>query len=1237
MSATNRAFLIDWLRGETIGPARGDLDNAMLARFNEEPDGLIFKDAPQAEGNARSGLLAWVPSTGLPRQEVLYFQRESPFRKYGAGRLHPMGIGVAGAERPAELAAEAGIVGAIDQHDDGTAADGDAPLFKDNGGIPRAAEEDSLDVAIAGADGRDRSTMGISFCVRLAGDASELRILFPREKKFKWQDANTDLKPFPVNGRYDRGTIVVPGDGQDQQPRRDTAWLRYPLGSPDAIVMTRADLDDAMSNGPLLRDIPLPSGTPGHMRLCFQAFVRARYGAAPGDGRFLVTLVLVNRSSPGDASAATLFQSYFEVAVQGGAFEPYPETQRKFSDLDDEEKSLALLYRDSPCWAIGHGCAGSWDTPLPNESPSQLAAEVLPAVETPSMTPDIHDAEGNPIALSMREMAEFQNVDTNPAYQALAQLLDKYQAWINQRALAVGELPQDYKPVAEQHLESCRDCLGRMRDGFELIATDESASIAFRLANRAMLLQQIATKQIRHRPLVANGRAHGHGGEHLCPKAIHAEGGELETIGRWRAFQIAFLLLSIRGLVDPGSGDRTMVDLIWFPTGGGKTEAYMGAMAFHLLYQRLVMVHDPPNAPGRDGTNILMRYTLRMLTTQQFQRAASLICALEAIRTEQELNDGNVIGGGRFSLGLWIGATSSPNDIANAKAQANQWRQHGFGGNPLVLTECPWCRSAIGRIKVGGRWRTPGLVANEGRMSCPNSQCRYGNTPAARIPIEVVDERIYNEPPAMVIATADKLAMVTYRPRGARLFGRRILANGEPQFEGDDKPAQEFQPPSLIVQDELHLISGPLGTLFGLYETLFEELCATGEGKPKIICSTATIRGVEDQVRALFDRHDVRLFPSPGLELGDSFFGRYARKADDSLDHGRLYLGFCPNDFGSFFTSEVRAFSSLLFAAQALSVQDENERDPWWTNLVFFNSLRELGGAKTLLDSDTRSRLKYLSNRENVPLGSRRRLRVAEELSSRKSQGELVELMDRLGTPYPPPDGGQWPVDVCLASSIIEVGVDIDRLSLMLVAGQPKTTAQYIQVTGRVGRRWWERPGLVVSMSNPAKSRDLSHFEHFTSYHLRMYERVEPTTATPFAPAALERAAGAVAATYARLHSHGAVDNPWAFQAALDEIKSKLIARCESVQGAGGPETTRSIAAIEKSIQRLADRWQRPPASWGDRPDGNASPLLAWPGKYYSPLDQRFTTPGPTSLRQVDATSVLAVTDLYAMDAAPPD
>ncbi|MBP7825484.1 MAG: hypothetical protein KA236_02900 [Verrucomicrobia bacterium] len=678
------------------------------------------------------------------------------------------------------------------------------------------------------------------------------------------------------------------------------------------------------------------------------------------------------------------------------------------------------------------------------------------------------------------------------------------------------------------------------------------------------------------------------------------------------------------------------MDLIWFPTGGGKTEAYLAVMAFYMFHERLLMEADS-KGPKRDGTNVLMRYTLRMLTTQQFQRAASLICAMEYLRRYPATTGVGDIPGRRFSLGLWIGADGAPNTCKDAQTELNRYRKGEITGNPLVLTECPWCRSQIGRydgsipqkVKQEQKQKQKPVVGIEGEgnegpmLHCPDVKCPYGNSPEHKnwLPVEVIDERLYRHPPSLVIATADKLAMIAYRPAAGVLFGRQFIAG---------KPHQESFPPGLIVQDELHLISGPLGTMYALYEGIFERLCSYQQQeqwiKPKLIASTATIRGAAEQVRSLYARTRTQLFPSPGLLMSDSFFGKNARDAGGKLQDGRLYLGVHANDYGSVLTTQVRAFSSALFRPFRF---DPARRDPWWTLLAFYNSIRELGGAKTLFDSDIRSRLKFMFNREGFDKNDRRTLRIVEELTSRLSQADIVAMMDRLSTTYSP-SGSPAAVDACLASNIIEVGVDIDRLSLMGVVGQPKTTATYIQVTGRVGRRWWERPGLILVIYNPSKSRDRSHFEQFHSYHRRLYERVEPTTATPFAIAALQRGLAGALLAWARQHSAARVHEWEAYQNSLEEGHQLLEDRCSSVQAS--EDRPRSLEELGRLFEDLERKWEQNPQEWEKYPpDVNGHYLMLWPGQFYSPLQKRRGVSVPSSMRQVDRSAELQITQGYAL------
>ena len=809
------------------------------------------------------------------------------------------------------------------------------------------------------------------------------------------------------------------------------------------------------------RDVTMPDGSPLSLRV--EVFPR-RWR----ENGWLLTVVLRNSTAPStsrEPRESVLYQTFFEVRIKDGHFEKYPESRRPFSQLDSEEQALALLYRESATWGIGHGCAAGWDAEAGN-SPSTIFADIMPAVQLPSMTPDI-TVNGNPINLSMRALATLPDNGAGPAWQTLDDLAAGYADWIQLRRNESVGLSPHLGIVANRHLDACDICLKRIKSGIALLRNDARVRRAFRFANLAMLLQQIATKQLDRRPLFWNAaqRMAAPQGPAQSPWDIYQQNQEHSDLGLWRAFQVAFLLMSLDGMRSGASADREVVDLIWFPTGGGKTEAYLAVMAFYMFHERLLM--GSRGEDRRDGTNVLMRYTLRMLTTQQFQRAASLICAMEFLRRNPSDHGMGNLTGSRFSLGLWIGGSGSPNKIEGAKIELSKFRRGDLEGYPLVLTECTWCRSVIGlydgRRPTGlsqKQWnsaRTRGITDdgdNGPRLHCTDANCSFGQeNPGDWLPVEVIDERIYLCPPSLVIATADKLAMIAYRPEAGAIFGRRFV-NGHLR--------QEFLPPGLIIQDELHLISGPLGTMYALYECIFERLCSFQQNsmwiKPKLIASTATIRGAADQVKSLYARTQTQLFPSPGLLMGDSFFGKYARDESGNLRPGRLYLGIHASDYGSALTTQVRAFSSALFLPFSF---DTNRRDPWWTLLAFYNSIRELGGAKTLFDSDIRSRLKFMFNRENFPHDNRRNLRIVEELTSRLSQAEIVRMMDRLSARYSAAVGNET-IDACLASSIIEVGVDIDRLSLMGIVGQPKTTATYIQVTGRVGRKWWERAGLIL-------------------------------------------------------------------------------------------------------------------------------------------------------------------------------
>ncbi|MBK6486126.1 MAG: hypothetical protein IPF98_04475 [Gemmatimonadetes bacterium] len=931
----------------------------------------IFRD----EKPLRRGALAWRPTPEADLEEVLFFDRESPHRKYGAGLLHPRSSDeFLTPDQQAVLAADnVGVDSASpDSDDDETAEDEEekADVIAD---LPSSrAEGSEHDFDVTSPDMRRPSSMAISVCLHLPSDGS-LVVRLPRFRRFQWQQSSD--RPFAVNGRYEQAGRIVMLDGFARPAV--PLWRRTPAVGPETEVRFSGQLLRTLS--PQKESVAGASSAGPRLRVD----VFARELPRQPD-HYIVTVVLRNEKATKtrkESEDATLFQTYFEVLVEGGSILPYPESHRPFDHLDAEEQSLALLYRDSATWAIGHGCAAGWDE-APGVDPTVVYADVFPAFETPSMTPDVTDRSGDVIALRMRDLSTLPDDGTGVIWDALESLVSEYDTWVQARRSEAESLADRFTEVADRHLAQCEESLSRIRGGLQLLRTDADVRAAFRLANLSMLLQQIATKHLRKRSIDwdRNRQCAGPSTIGDSPWNVFARSNEGSAIGRWRAFQLAFLLLQLEGIARPDSPDREIIDLIWFPTGGGKTEAYLAVMAFLMWHQRLLMGRET-DGPLRDGTNVLMRYTLRMLTTQQFQRAASLICAMEYLRRHPTSHaDVSRCTGQRFSLGLWIGGDGTPNNNARAKQALADYKSDKVRGNPLVLTECPWCRTEIGRCRKGraSQWQLAGIAeTSEGpRLYCVDGSCEFGREkPSTWLPVEVIDERIYASAPSLVIGTADKFAMLAYRPEAGVIFGRRF-EHGE--------AVQVHQPPSLVVQDELHLIAGPLGTLYGLYESVIERLCTSGEGAsrivPKIISSTATIRGAEDQTLALYARiapktgkSNVRLFPSPGLQMGDSFFGVYARLPGGALDSGRLYLGIHASNYGSILTAQVRLYSAALCRPAAFAPE---ARDPWWTLLAFYNSIRELGGAKTLLDSDIRARLKFLQNRESVPDAARRKLVV---------------------------------------------------------------------------------------------------------------------------------------------------------------------------------------------------------------------------------------------------------------------
>jgi ATP-dependent helicase YprA (DUF1998 family) len=593
----------------------------------------------------------------------------------------------------------------------------------------------------------------------------------------------------------------------------------------------------------------------------------------------------------------------------------------------------------------------------------------------------------------------------------------------------------------------------------------------------------------------------------------------------WRPFQLGFILLTAVSVADRNHHDRSIMDLLWFPTGGGKTEAYLTLIAFLSFYRRFSADSNPDNG---DGVTAVMRYTLRLLTTQQFSRASSMILACESIRrgVAEDSNRIADIGNSPFSIGLWVGGDATPNNFDNAM-QNLQSSQGGAGiSSPKQLTDCPACKNRL-------EWY-PDEKTRSIHVRCNNPECilHAGKKP---LPVFTVDDDIYRKRPTLLIGTVDKFAQIVRKKEINTLFS---ISSGHP--------------PDLIVQDELHLISGPLGTLAGLYEVAIDRMF-THEGiRPKIIGSTATIRRATEQVSALFNR-DTCQFPPSAIDAGDSGFA-----VRDPDAPGRLYAGVTTAGRSAKFTLQAVAASLLQSPSGDLT---QEGRDHYGTLLSYFNSLRELGGALVLMQDDVNDSITLHAEQRDE---NRRQIELTEELTSRRTQEEIRDMLDVMAISADK-DGSP---DVVLATNMMSVGVDIPRLGLMIVNGQPKGISEYIQATGRVGRG--HVPGLVITVLNNAKPRDRSHYESFVSGHSTLYRDVEPTSVTPFASRARDRALHAVLVALVRHLVPGMLNDPPALSpevmVEIEAIIDGIIARASVVD----PEET----AVGKELHDLMDKWE---------------------------------------------------------------
>ncbi|MBI3845284.1 MAG: helicase [Planctomycetes bacterium] len=945
-------------------------------------------------------------------------------------------------------------------------------------------------------------------------------------------------------GDYELQQIPA-GDG-----KTEPVWQRLPREVTLAVVFTGA-------KDPVPHDVAGSGGLQIHV---VDRAISEEFDGHLPRGTRSVSMFLVNHRPPvappkGEPDLAYAFQAEIEVR-SSTPFVPRPDL-RGAQAGDWDECVADLHYAESPEYATGHGVSADWDV-------VDGACRVLRTAWIPAAA--VEKTEPSRVAGVQLSMDALGQLSSGAAVEAaLRPLVDEYRRWIDVRRADVARLAKDRRETAEELLRLAGLAAGRIERGIGVLTKDADALDAFRVANRAVA------------------------------RALRKRSKKDETPS-WYPFQLAFFLLNLLGLADPRDPSRDTVDLLFFPTGGGKTEAYLGLAAFAMVLRRLRHPGDQGRAGG--GTSVIMRYTLRLLTLDQLSRAAGLVCALELERESNRVRYGEW----PFEIGLWVGKAATPNVMGRkgdgrqdtARTKVKQYKADRKGKpSPIPLENCPWCDAKFGPDSfalLDDKGRANDDEPTQLRIVCLNIECEFTRDRA--LPIVAVDEPLYRRLPAFLIATVDKFATLPWVGQSGALLGcaDRFDSTG---YYGAAEPSKgrklsaPLPPPDLVIKDELHLISGPLGTMAGLYETAIDGLCVRAiDGRsvrPKIVASTATVRRAQDQIQALFGRATTAVFPPPGMDRRNSFFARTVPASEKSA---RLYLGIASQGRNPKVVMR-RVWLALMGAAER-AYRDaggakgaSNPADPYMTVLCYFNSLRELGGARRILEEEVQSTIKAYGSRKRVGeerglFRDREKFSEVVELTSRVSTDKVADARRRLGLEFREDEH----VDCAIATNMISVGLDIQRLGLMVVLGQPKTHAEYIQATSRVGRDD-ERPGLVVTIFSMHKPRDRSHYERFRHYHETFYRSVEVGSVTPFSARALDRGLAGALVTFAR-HAVADLTPPRGAERIVDlratleaRVLDTFLERVSDQPFADEAEREEVIQSVRGRIVDLLDSWRK--------------------------------------------------------------
>lgn len=1026
-----------------------------------------------------------------------------------------------------------------------------------------------------------------------------LGLLFPHDTEPEVDDFDTPDSPSGRGDRSDSHGASGTGRGSDDAPEREHAVQHLPSSigircrvapgtnaiSAEVRFATYERTASGWKRRPEKRTVSISGGGKEDMRNADGGELASLTWRTEDDndasGGVILSVFLSNSMKkysgigPGSRDKKCeqiLFQPSIRLKGKAGSFVDSGATADRRLLMPDEIP-LEMLYRKQKVYARGYGCSADWDRD--GASPAHVFTDLMPHYQSKWIEFGSESDDSLPSSIDMVDVHEA--ADQQDLYDMLKDIPEKYSRWLSAEESAARDIDNDdFRTALSDNVRQCNRIRARIVDGLELLRDPANRDVydAFKVTNRVMLWQMSRYKW-------AGRRFKSGGGGGPPPDPL------VRGINMWRPFQVAFLLMNLRGIADAASDagrrDRETADLLWFPTGGGKTEAYMALAAFTMVLRRLRRSGGDDGA----GVSIIMRYTLRLLTVQQFERAATLICALEHFRRRDPLT----LGTEPFLIGLWVGASLTPNKPEHS-ASALGGSGGGDGGDrgwrtgsPSQLIFCPWCGSGMSHANYRvDRRKTGWTIAR-----CLDQGCDfYSDDPLddkRALPVLTVDFDIYRRCPSLIISTVDKFARLPWKPEASSLFGivdrkcsrcgyltttsdHRESRHRESQGGGEATHVGRLAPPDLIIQDELHLITGPLGTMVGLYETAVDYLCsfeAADEKRPKIVASTATISGAEGQIHKLFDRKDVSIFPCPVARPDNMFFWW------ESRTDGRLYAGVSYSHRSAKFTM-ARLYAALLQRTGEIKScsADATAVDPYWTLVGYFNSIRELGGATRLVEDDIRDNIRSLSERSS---SSPRSLSDPVEITSRVTGQDIREVRRRLELGA----SSEESLDVLLATNMISVGIDIERMGLMAIAGQPKTMSEYLQASGRIGRRK-DVPGAVFTLFNPYKPRDLSHYEGFVGDHLKLQQSVEPAGITPFSGPAVDRAIHAVMISMIRLtipsmSGNCDAENLEQNTGEIDAIKGAILDRYASVEDedANGEK----YGQFRAKLDRFVDNWRQ--------------------------------------------------------------